>query len=277
VLAAVLALGASVCWGAGDFLGGLKSRALPLLAVMVPAQLAGALALGATVAAFGGPPPGAAVLWAVPAALLGTVGLAAFYRGMAAGAIAVVAPIAGAGAVIPVTVGIATGDDPSVVQLVGFPLAIAGIVLASLEPEAGSARRIAAGVPFGAAAAVGFGGYFVPMHAAGQESVLWAALVFRLTAVALVLLAVAALRPPLTGSRAHLGALVAIGLADSAGNLLFAAAASQGIVSVVSVLASLYPVVTVALATAFLREPTAGYQRAGVLAALAGVVLVTSG
>ncbi|MBD0330957.1 MAG: DMT family transporter [Thermoleophilia bacterium] len=276
MLAAVLALGASVCWGAGDFLGGLKSRALPLLAVLVPAQLAGVAALSVAVAAAGGAPPGSTVLWALPAAVLGTVGLAAFYRGMAAGAIAVVAPIAGAGAVIPVAVGIATGDGPSTVQLVGFPLAIAGIVLASLEPAERS-RRIAAGVPFGVAAAVGFGGYFVPMHAAAEASVLWAALLFRLTAAALVLVAVAALRPPLRGARSHLPVLVVIGLADSAGNALFAAAASRGAVSVVSVLASLYPVVTVALATAFLHEPTARHQRAGVVAALAGVVLVVGG
>ena len=278
MLAAALALGASVCWGAGDFLGGLKSRSLPILAVMVPAQLAGVVMLGICVLAFAGERPGAPVLWALPAAGLGTAGLAAFYRGMATGSIAVVAPIAGAGAVLPVVVGIAGGDDLSARQLAGFPLTIAGIVLASLEPATEDARRrIAAGVPFGIAAAVGFGGYFVPMHAAGSEDFLWAAFTFRLTAATLVLLTVAALRPPLAGTRSQLGSLVSIGVIDSAGNLLFAAASGSGVVSVVSVLASLYPVVTVALATALLHEPTARHQRVGVAAALVGVGLVTSG
>ena len=276
--AALLALAASVGWGIADFLGGLKSRTIPLLAVLALAQPIG-LALVALVVFVGG--VGAwqsAVLWAVPAAVLGSVGIAAFYRGMATGTISIVAPIAATGVLIPVVVGIATGDRPSALQLAGFPLAIGGAVIASREagPALGRAR-IAAGVPWALLAAVTFGGYFIPMSAAADADVLWAALVFKVSAALLLVAAFAAVRPRVQLGRNDLVAIAAIGIADSSANVFFAAAAAVGLVSVVSVLASLYPVVTVALAWIVLHERMNPTQRAGVLAALAGVVLISAG
>ncbi len=277
MLAAAAALAASFAWGVGDFLGGLKSRTVPLLVVLLLAQVSGVLAIGLVVAVAGNPPPGPSVLWAPLAALFGTVGLAAFFRGMAVGSISVVAPIAAVGAVVPVVFGIATGDDVSSLQLAGFALALGGVALASFErPENGSVQ-LAAGVPWALAAVVGFGGYYVPMHEASGEDFLWAAFTFRATVCFLVLSAWLVLRPPLGAARGSLLAIGLIGVMDTAGNSFFAAAASQGDVSVVSVLATLYPVVTVGLAAAVLSERVAGLQLVGVAAALAGVVLISSG
>jgi drug/metabolite transporter (DMT)-like permease len=214
---------------------------------------------------------------AIPAALLGTVGIAAFYRGMAIGTISVVAPIAAMGAAIPVAAGVALGDEISALQAAGFALALGGVVLASVEPSELGRARLAAGVPWGVLAAVGFGGYFVPMHEASEEQFLWAALLFRATALVLVLAAVAVVRPPFENVRANVGAILVLGVLDSGGNLLFAAASSYGAVSVTSVLASLYPVVTVALAWAYLRERVGVPQTLGVAGALAGVGLITAG
>lgn len=278
MVAAALALAASLTWGIADFLGGLTSRKVAVLTVMALSQPVGLVALGLAVAARGDGPGGRGVLWAVPAALLGTVGLAAFYRGMAIGTISVVAPIAAVGAAIPIAVGIGLGDPVSVLQVAGFGLAIGGVALASREPSEELGRaRLAAGAPWGALAAVGFGGYFVPMHEASEADVLWAALALRTTSAGLLVLAVAVARPSLRVARAGAVAIVVIGLFDSSANLLFAAAASQGLVSVVSVLASLYPVVTVALAWLYLRERIGAAQGIGVAAALAGVGLVTAG
>jgi uncharacterized membrane protein len=111
VTAALLALAASVAWGAGDFLGGLKSRTLPLLTVLLLAQAVGVAWIAVVLATSGESWPGTGVLWAMPAALCGTLGLAAFYRGMATGAISIVAPLAATGAVIPVVAGIALGGS----------------------------------------------------------------------------------------------------------------------------------------------------------------------
>ena len=279
MLAAVLALAASVGWGVADFLGGLKSRTLPLLTVLAVAQPIGlALVAGVVAVTASGRSFSADVLWAIPAAALGTAGIAAFYRGMAIGTISIVAPIAATGAVIPVSIGIALGDRPSALQLAGFPLAILGVVLASREtgPQVGGGR-VAAGVPWAIVAAVGFGGYFVPMHAASEDDFLAAALVFKATVAALVVVAVAGVRPPLRVGRAHARTIAAIAVFDTSANMSFAAASSVGLVSVVSVLASLYPVVTVALAWVYLRERIERLQQLGVAIALAGVVVISAG
>jgi drug/metabolite transporter (DMT)-like permease len=273
---AVAALLASVAWGVADFLGGLKSRVVPTIVVLLLAQVPGVLAITLVVAIAGNPPPGTSILWAALAGLFGTVGLAAFYRGMAVGSISVVAPIAAVGATVPVVFGIATGDDVSSIQFLGFVLALSGVALASFERQVGEVR-LAVGVPWAIAAVIGFGGYYVPMHEASEQDFLWAALVFRTTVGVLAFAAWLAVRPDITAARGHLGAIAMIGILDTAGNTLFAAASSLGDVSVVSVLATLYPVTTVALAALLLHERLERLQLVGVASALGGVVFIAAG
>ena len=272
---AALALAAAVSWGIGDFLGGLKSRALRPVAVLIVAQPIGGALLGLWVALRGQGPPGTAVLWACLASVFGTTGLIAFYRGMAAGALSIVAPIAGAGAAIPVIWGLARGDHPSSYQELGFAAALIGIVLASFERRP-AAARIAAGVGWAAIAMLAFGGYYIPMHAASQGDFLWAAFVFRLTSTTLIAAAWLVLRPP-GAHRADLPVLASIGVLDTGGNVFFSAASARGLVSVVSILASLYPVVTVLLARAVLAERVHRSQELGIALALAGIVLISAG
>jgi drug/metabolite transporter (DMT)-like permease len=275
MFAAALALAAAVSWGIGDFLGGVKSRTLRPIAVLIVAQPIGGALLGIWLAIRGEGPPGTEVFWASLAAIFGTIGLIAFYRGMAAGALSIVAPIAGAGAAIPVVWGLARGDNPSAYQELGFAAALAGVVLASFErrPEA---ARLAAGVGWAAIAMVAFGAYYIPMHAASQGDFVWAAFIFRLTSTALVATAWLALRPP-SARRADLPALAAIGVLDTGGNVFFAAASQKGLVSVVSILASLYPVITVLLARAVLHERVHRSQELGIALVLSGIVLISTG
>jgi drug/metabolite transporter (DMT)-like permease len=274
-MTAAAALLASVAWGVADFLGGLKSRSVHVLVVLLLAQISGLLGIVLVVAVAGNPPP-RSVLWAALAGLCGALGLASFYRGMAVGSISIVAPIAAVGAVVPVVYGISTGDDVSRLQVLGFVLALAGVALASFERHETGQARLAAGVPWAIAAVIGFGGYYVPMHEASEQDFLWAALVFRTTVAVVALSAWLALRPPIAPARGHLGAIAMIGILDTAGNTLFAAAASLGEVSVVSVLATLYPVTTVALAALVLTERIDRLQLVGVVSALAGVVLISA-
>jgi uncharacterized membrane protein len=275
VIAAALALAAAASWGVGDFLGGLKSRSLSPIAVLIVAQPIGLTLLAIWVAARGEGPPGSSVLWACLASVLGTTGLVAFYRGMAAGALSIVAPIAGAGAAIPVIWGLAHGDHPSGFQELGFVAALVGVVLASFERRP-QAARLAAGAGWAAIAMLAFGFYYIPMHTASHGDFLWAAFVFRLTSTTLIATAWLVLRPR-RARRADLPALAAIGVLDTGGNVFFAAASSKGLVSVVSVLASLYPVVTVLLARAVLHERVHRSQELGIALALAGIVLVSAG
>ncbi len=246
---------------------------------MAASQPFGLAALGIAVAVRGTGIPGDEVAWAALSAVLGTIGLFAFYRGMAAGAISVVAPIAALSAGIPVIWGVAvSGDHVHGLQAIGFVAAVGGSVAASLELPAGThagrggcrlgrcsrcsasapttsrctrpRRRTGCGRPSSSAA---------PPSRSSSRS--------RLPA---------SLRP--TGLRAHWPGLIAIGFLDTGGNALFAAASSRhGLLSVVSVLASLYPVVTVLLARLMLGERVQRTQDAGVLLVLVGVVLITAG
>jgi drug/metabolite transporter (DMT)-like permease len=269
----LLALGASLAWGVGDFVGPLQSRVVGTLPVIFWAQLGGTAAIAIAVSVRGEGPAGWGVLFATVAAVSGILGLLAYYGGMVAGAISVVAPIAGVSAVIPVVFGIATGDAPSAAQIAGVACAIAGVGLASFEQHEGR-RRVAAGVGLALLAACGFGFYFPWMHAAGRVDFWWASLVFRATASVFVAGIAAVRRPALMLRPWQIVVALAVGTADTVGNVLFAASSAHGLVSLTSVLASLYPVITVILAAAILRERVARFQQAGIGLALLGVVLI---
>jgi drug/metabolite transporter (DMT)-like permease len=271
-----LALGASLTWGVADFFGPLKGRTYGALRVLFYVQLGGLIAIAAVVAVRSRGPADSAALLAIPAAISGTLGLYAYYRGMAVGAMSIVAPIAGISAVVPVTFGIVTGERPSSWQLLGIAAALGGVFLASREPGRGG-PKIAAGVGLALLAAVGFGGYFPAMHAAGDADFWWASLIFRMTSTSVILATVAIRRPALGIERVQIPLLALIGIGDMLGNLLFAAASTSGLVSVTSVLASLYPIVTVILARLVLSERVARAQEAGILLTLAGVALISAG
>jgi drug/metabolite transporter (DMT)-like permease len=274
--AIALALGASLTWGVADFFGPLKGRRYGVLRVLFYVQLGGLAVIALVVAVRGEGPADSAALIAIPAAFSGTLGLYAYYRGMAVGAMSIVAPIAGISAVVPVTVGIISGDRPSPWQMFGIAAALCGVFLASREPGR-AGPKLAAGVGLALLAALGFGGYFPAMHAAGEADFWWASLIFRMTSTSIVVATVAIRRPSLAIEPVQIPLLALIGTGDMLGNLLFAAAASQGLISITSVLASLYPIVTIMLARLVLKERVARSQEAGIVLTLAGVALIAAG
>jgi drug/metabolite transporter (DMT)-like permease len=279
VIAVILALGAAVAWGAADFLGGLKSRAVATLVVVAFGQATGLALVAAVVAIHGeGPPKTRFVVFAALAGVAGAVGIAALYRGLAVGSMSIVAPITATGAVIPVVIGIGTGERPSGLQSAGLALALGGVVLAARQQGGEDLRgRVAAGVGLALLAAVGIGSFLVALDAASEGGVAWALLLQRSVCLGLVLAAAGLVRPDLSYSRTDVAPMVAIGILDMAANALFAIASTRGLVSVVSVVASLYPVMTVVLARLLLRERIGGAQQVGVAGALTGVVLITAG
>lgn len=249
---------------------------------MLLSQAAGLVLILAIVAARGeGAPGGEYLVYAAVSGFAGIAGLTAFYRGLAVGAMAVVAPISATAAAIPVVVGVATGDRPSAVQAVGLALALGGVVLASREQPGGggfqASTRVAAGAGLALVAAAGFGCFFLAMDKASDGDVFWAILVNRLTGVSLLAAAAFALRPRLTVGADGGRVLLAIGFLDISANTLFALASTQGLVSIVAVLGSLYPVTVIALARLVLHEKVRRIQMAGAALALLGVALVSAG
>jgi len=148
----LLALGASLSWGVSDYLGGVKSRVVPLLTLIAVSQVTGLVLLGGLALAFHAYPTGKTTLYAALAGSAGVIALAAFYRGMAIGRISIVAPISATGVVIPVAVGLARGERPGAVALAGIAFALAGVVLASAENHPERGRSLAAEVPMALAA-----------------------------------------------------------------------------------------------------------------------------
>jgi drug/metabolite transporter (DMT)-like permease len=277
--AVALALASSLAWGFADFFGGLQSRRRPLLAVLVAGQTAGLVlvALVALVRGDGMPAAGTWMLWAAGGGLLGIVGLAAFYRGLATGNMGVVAPISSTAAIVPLVVGLATGERPTALQGVGVVLAIGGVALASLEHgDHGGSGRVATGAGLAIIAALGFGSFFVATDQASDVDPVFAIVVARVASASLLWAVVLATRTALPEARA-LPALALIGVLDTGANLLFAVASTLGLVSVVAVLASVYPVVTVLLARIVLGERLHLLQRVGAVGALAGAAVISIG
>ncbi len=277
MLAIALALGASLSWGLGDFLGGLKSRTLHVLTVLVVSQVFGlTAALVWFVSAGEGFPGWSASAFAAAAGACGCIGIATLYRGMAIGAMGIVAPVSAVSAVIPFAVGIGSGERPGVLQITGIVAALAGVAIASREPTEEGGRR-AAGIGLALVAALGFGFYFVFADRAADESVPFAVATARGVSLLLAVVAALVVGAALRSGRGSLPVLAAVGLCDVGANMLFSLATTRGFLSIVSVLSALYPVVTVALAALVLHERVARTQRLGVGVALVGAALITAG
>jgi drug/metabolite transporter (DMT)-like permease len=282
MLAAVLALASSLSWGLSDFLGGLQSRRNHVLAVMLLSQgLALAILVVAVLAGAPTEHDAASTAWAASVGLLGLLGLLAFYRALAIGTMSIVAPISATGVAIPVLVGLASGERPGPLQVAGIALACAGVVLAAREaPSDDVAARRASRASLGLAliAAIGFGTFFAGIDRAEETAdVAWVLLAARTADVALLVAAALVLRPPIPRAPVTLAAIAAVGVFDLLANLLFVLAAGRGLLSVIGVLGSLYPAVTVILARFVLHERLSRAQNAGVLITLAGVVALAAG
>ncbi|MFL6240108.1 MAG: EamA family transporter [Actinomycetes bacterium] len=278
-MSAVLALLSSLLWGGADFLGGTVSRRISTYAVIGVSQaiaLAGALVAAAVLGSFGDPI--GYLPWALAAGATGFVGVVAFYQALATGTMGVVAPIAATGVVVPVGIGLAKGESPSALQLTGAVIAILGVVLASGPDmrgsrESGTTRPLV--LAFVAAAGFGFALYFI---AVGSDHSVVMTLVF-MRVVDIGVIAVLALSVRHLGgfTRRDLPSLTVLGGSDIVANALYGVATRSGLVSLTSVLASLYPAVTVVLARRVHRERMRRLQDVGVVATLVGVVLLASG
>ena len=275
MLAIALALGSSVVWGTADFLGGVFTRRLSLAPVLVVSQLAGLIAIGAALAVAGGF-DGTAFAVGMGAGASGAVGIAAFYRALATGTISIVSPVSACGALVPVALALIDGERPGALALAGCAIALAGAVLASVHEYAGDHPAARSSVVLAATAALGIGGFlFLISHASRGGHALPALLGGRTASLALLLAGTLATRSSLRLEPAQVPAVAGIGLLDSGANALFVAAAARGYLSVVSVLGSEYPVVTVVLAQTLLGERVSRPQAAGIMLALAGVGIVS--
>lgn len=279
MLGIALALAAATSWGTADFLGGFSTRRLSILTVSAVSQLAGLAFMVAVVLALGrGPVDGRVLLLGTGAGICGVVGLAALYTGLSIGPMGVVAPITALSGVVSTGVGLVRGDRPSGLQLAGIAVAIVGVVLASRTPHGHGERVTARAVGLALIAAATLGLLVVLLDEGGRTDPAWTATMVRVGALTLLAFGVAVRRPSFRLTRTQLATLVVVGLLDNGANLMFALASSTGqLLSVIAVLAALYPVSTVLLARGVLHERLAPSQTTGVVAAFVGVALLALG
>ena len=296
----VFALAAAVLYGSADFLGGAatrRSRALSVASLSVPA---GAVVMLLAAAVAGGPVSTAGFGWAVAAGAVGAVGLLVFYTGLAAGPMSVVAPVSALmSTVLPVGVAIASGERFSIRVYAGVAACLVAIVLVSMEAgtltwpgrkAAGPAtarpagqrpsghRAALRGFGYGIVCGTLFGIFYLFLRNAGTAGVFWPVAWARLAncAVVLAVVVLARARPAgrADGPRVLAAAIVS-GVFDASANLCYVLATRAGLFGIATVLTALYPGMTVLLARVVLGERMHAVQRAGLLLAAMGVILVT--
>jgi drug/metabolite transporter (DMT)-like permease len=208
----------------------------------------------------------------------GGAGLAAFYRALALGTMSIVSPVVACGAVVPFAISLATGERPSSVALAGAVAALAGAVLASVEESRAPARERAQAVLLACVAAGALGLFVYLLGLGSREGSALSTLVgARVGSLSCLLLLALVRGATLSVGRRAVAPVAAVGLADVGANVLFAFASRHGLLALVSVLGSLYPVTTVLLAHLLLGERLTRIQLGGVGVALAGVAALGVG
>lgn len=283
-MTAVLALVAAGLYGAADFLGGAASRRATAISLLTVSTSVGVILMIVIALVAGGPPSaGGPLAWGVVGGAVGGSGLLLFYAGLAAGPMSVVAPLSALMSVLlPVAVALAGGEHPGVVTLAGSGLCLAAITLVSIEQNGSGVvtPRATRGLVAGLVSGVLFGLFLVCLRNAGHGGGLWPLVASRGSGVVIVAVVAACTRSrPVWWDRDRTAFWMALlsGGSDVTANVCYVVATQHGMFSLAVVLTALYPGVTVLLARIVLGERMRALQRAGLVLAAAGVVLVTVG
>ena len=280
---------AAATYGAADFVGGRVSRVFDAFSVVLISQLIGAVPLLMVVPFLaGGAPTAQAIGWGAAAGIGGGTGVLFLYRGLAIGRMSVVAPITGVvAAVVPVIFGLVSGERPSPLSLAGVALALVSVILVSSAPPSDDEMDVelgqdvsaagGSGVPHAFAAGLSFALFFVFLDIAGEESGVWALLGTRGASLVLVLAAVFMLRKPLKPPPGTIVAIGAAGVLDVGANVFYLISTRFGLLSLVAVLTSMYPAVTVLMARIFLNERMIRLQLVGLGLAGAAIAMIVTG
>jgi drug/metabolite transporter (DMT)-like permease len=276
----ILALAAALIYGAADFFGGLAAkRAVVWAVVFVSGAVGLATALIAVPLLGAGPPPPRDLAIGAAVGLVGLLGIAALYRGLAIARMSVVAPItAVVAAGMPIAYGVLRGERPSLGALVGIVLALGAVALVSRssdEDVAGDPEPQRAGLLLACLSGIGFGLVYVLLAASSRGA--WPLVASRSIFLVVTGLIVLWLRAPLLRPSGMLRLAALSGVLDMGANVLYLLALRYTLISIAAVIASLYPASTVMLARIVLHERLHRVQWVGVACAFAGVVLMARG
>jgi uncharacterized membrane protein len=270
---AAYSLAAVGVWGTSDFLGGVGARRVSAVLFTAIVHISGLVVIAAialmTHAAF---LSGASVVWALISGVVGGSALVLFYRAMASGNMGLVAPVAAVlSAAIPSILAAFVEGFPGRRHVFGFILAMVGVWLIS-RTESGTERP--KGLGMAVLSGIGFAGFYMCAHQAGNGSPLWISVVSRCGAFAVTgsIVLFGRYFRPVPGP--VLTIAVVAGILDITGSVVFIRAAQIGRMDEAVVLSSLYPAITVVLARIFLREHFSRVRTIGMVAALVAVPMI---
>lgn len=277
----IFALSASLCWGSGDFCGGLASRRAKVASVVIAAYMVGFVLL-VSLAMIGKEPFPRPVdlLWGGLAGVAGVLGLLAFYSALASGKMGIAAPVSAVlTAMLPVLFSAATAGLPTLLQLGGFGLALVAISLIS-RPERAEGSEETSGAPQGIGLAVlagcGFGCFFILISRVHPGTTFWPLAVARFTSIVILFIVLRVRRQQILPEMTVAPLILLTGCLDAIGNVFFVLAAHSGRLDVAAILSSLYPAATVLLAAFVLRERVTRIQAAGILLVLLAIPLISA-
>ena len=279
MITVVLGLAAAVLYGVGDFAGGIGARKVTALTVLLLSYPVGAVLMAAMLPLFGGHLDGRAAGYGAAGGIAGLVGVVLLYGLMTVAPINIVSPVSAVlAAIVPVGAGVLLGERPQVAAWFGIVLGLGAVVLVSRTTDQHPHGRMPPRViALACLSGVGFGLYFIALARAGDHSGLWPLVVSRICS-ALLVVPLAKARGAFTFVRERrlLGVIVVAGTCDALANMCFLLASREGLLSIASVLTSLYPASTVLLAVLLLREHVSRVQRVGLGLAAASIVLITA-
>ncbi len=275
----LLALVSALLYGVSDYCGGRAARSASTFVVALIGQSASTVLTAVVVLLLGDPFPGAAdVGWSAAAGVASTIGITAFYFALANGAMTVVAPItAVVSAVVPVAVGIALGERPAAIALVGVALAIVAVALVSGVGGRAERPTRAPIVLVAVVAGAGFGLLFVCLDRTSESSGLWPLLLAQVTSLLILATICVARRVRVAPRRFDAGLMVLAGCLAVTANVAYLAATRQGLLSLVAVVTSMYPASTVVLATVLDHERMSNSQAVGLGLAVGALGMVGAG
>ena len=289
--AVLLAALSGLSYGASDFSGALASKEDDATVVTVAVQSVSLAALALIVAVAGADATTTDLAWGALGGLGGGAGLALFYRALAIGPMSTAASLTALiSAAVPVVAGLALGDRPSAITLLGVSLAVPAAVLVAAgggslhgapiaaPRERVAARRVGRRTPvLSVLAGFGFGLFFIALSRASEDAGLFPLVSARAASVMALSAFLLGRRSFVRVSRGSWTVVGIAGILDCAANSFYVIALRYGTFTWVAAISSLYPVSTVLLARVFLDERLTRVQVGGLALAGGALVLVAVG
>jgi drug/metabolite transporter (DMT)-like permease len=276
-MAVLFALLAAAAYGVGDFVGGVASRRIPAITVLMASYPVGTTLMALALPLYGGPVSAGTLAWSLSAGAAGLAGVMLLYTALSQAPMNVISPITAVmSAVVPIVAGVVQGERPRMLAWLGILLGLVAVTLISRQPDDHPHGPIGwRPLAMAALSGVGFGAYFICLAGTDPDSGIWPVVLSRVTAVLLVIPLAAALAGFVRIPRSVLALATLAGVLDAVANVSFLLASRHGLLSLSSVITALYPAGTVLLAVLILKERVVALQRVGLGIAAVAVVLLT--